>query len=77
VEGIRDARRSEESVTVFAGHEELLHVWEPRFQHQYGCLRDEVTKALTEYLNCGILAHGRDKNARLNPVKIIKPKFGS
>ena len=31
---------------------------EARFQHQYGCLRDEVTKTLTEYLNCGILAHG-------------------
>ena len=36
----------------------MLHVWEPRFQHQCGCLRDEVTKTLTEYLNCGILAHG-------------------
>jgi hypothetical protein len=43
---------------VYHGHEELQHVWEPRFQHQYGCLRDEVTKTLTEYLNCGILAHG-------------------
>ena len=30
----------------------------PKFQHQYGCLRDEVTKTLKEYLNCGILAHG-------------------
>jgi hypothetical protein len=35
---------------VYHGHEELQHVWEPRFQHQYGCLRDEVTKTLTEYL---------------------------
>jgi hypothetical protein len=43
---------------VYHGHEELQHVWEPRFQHQYWCLRDEVTKTLTEYLNCGILAHG-------------------
>jgi hypothetical protein len=43
---------------VYHGHEELQYVWEPRFQHQYGCLRDEVTKTLTEYLNCGILAHG-------------------
>jgi hypothetical protein len=43
---------------VFDGHEELQYVWESRFQHQYGCLRDEVTKTLTEYVNCGILAHG-------------------
>jgi hypothetical protein len=27
---------------VYHGHEELQHVWEPRFQHQYGCFRDEV-----------------------------------
>ena len=27
---------------VYHGHEELQHVWEPQFQHQYGCLRDEV-----------------------------------
>ena len=43
---------------VFHSHEELQYVWESRFQHQYGCLRDEVTKTLAEYLNCGILAHG-------------------
>jgi hypothetical protein len=27
---------------VYHGHEELQHVWEPRFQHQYGCLLDDV-----------------------------------
>jgi hypothetical protein len=43
---------------VYHSHEELQYVWESRFQHQYGCLRDEVTKTLAEYLNCGILAHG-------------------
>ena len=43
---------------VYHGHEDLQLVWEPRFQHQYGCLRDEVVKTFSEYLNCGILAHG-------------------
>jgi hypothetical protein len=43
---------------VYHSHEELEYLWESRFQHQYGCLRDEVPKTLTEYLNCGILAHG-------------------
>ena len=38
--------------------DELQFQWESRFQHQYGCLRDEVVKTLDEYLNCGILAHG-------------------
>jgi hypothetical protein len=33
-------------------------VWEERFQPEYGCLRNEVLKALDAYLNCGILAHG-------------------
>ena len=36
---------------VYHRHEELQHVWEPRFQHQYGCLRDEVVKTFDEYLN--------------------------
>jgi hypothetical protein len=43
---------------VFHSHDKLQNVWESRFQHHYGCLRDEVSKPLTEYLNCGILAHG-------------------
>jgi hypothetical protein len=43
---------------VYHGLEELQQIWETRFQHRYGCLRDEVRKTFTEYLNCGILAHG-------------------
>ena len=43
---------------VFHSHDELQYVWESRFQHEYGYLRDEVTKTFNEYLNCGILAHG-------------------
>ena len=43
---------------VHHSRDDLQFQWEYRFQHQYGCLRDEVLKTLDEYLNCGILAHG-------------------
>jgi hypothetical protein len=43
---------------VYHSRDDLQLQWEFRFQHQYGCLRDEVLKTLDEYLNCGILAHG-------------------
>jgi hypothetical protein len=43
---------------VYHSRDDLSVQWEHRFQHQYGCLRDEVLKTLDEYLNCGILAHG-------------------
>ena len=43
---------------VYHSREDLQFQWEERFQHQYGCLRDEVLKTFDEYLNCGILAHG-------------------
>ena len=43
---------------VYHSRDNLSVQWELRFQHQYGCLRDEVLKTLDEYLNCGILAHG-------------------
>ena len=43
---------------VYHSRDDLSVQWELRFQHQYGCLRDEVLKTLDEYLNCGILAHG-------------------
>ena len=53
---------------VYHSREDLQFQWEERFQHQYGCLRDEVVKTYGEYLNlarrrlaeggCGILAHG-------------------
>jgi hypothetical protein len=43
---------------VYHSRDDLQFQWESRFQHQYGCLRDEVLKTLDEYLNCGILAHG-------------------
>jgi len=43
---------------VFHSIDELQYVWESRFKHEYGYLRDEVTKTFNEYLNCGILAHG-------------------
>jgi hypothetical protein len=55
-------RRTPEASTlyqiVYHSHDDLEFQWESRFQHQYGCLRDEVRKTLDEYLNCGILAHG-------------------
>jgi len=38
--------------------EELPVIWEDRFQPTYGVLRKEVTEALNEYLNCGLLSHG-------------------
>jgi len=43
---------------VYHSRDDLSFQWESRFQHQYGCLRDEVVKTFDEYLNCGILAHG-------------------
>jgi hypothetical protein len=53
---------------VHHSRDDLQFQWEERFQHQYGCLRDEVLKTFDEYLNlarrrlaeggCGILAHG-------------------
>ena len=43
---------------VYYSRDTLTFQWESRFQHQYGCLRDEVLKTYDESLNCGILAHG-------------------
>jgi len=43
---------------VYHSRDDLQFQWESKFQHQYGCLRDEVLKTFDEYLNCGILAHG-------------------
>jgi hypothetical protein len=43
---------------VYHSRDDLQFQWESKFQHQYGCLRDEVVKTFDEYLNCGILAHG-------------------
>jgi hypothetical protein len=55
-------RRSPETSSlyqiVYHSRDDLQFQWESRFQHQYGCLRDEVLKTFDEYLNCGILAHG-------------------
>ena len=45
---------------VYHSRDDLQFQWEARFQHQYGCLRDEVIKTLDEYLNCGVLAHGKE-----------------
>jgi|GEM_PF-3712563 len=61
---------------VYHGHEELQHVWESRFQHEYGYLRDEVTKTFNEYLNCGILAHGAAREARQNLPVARKWRLG-
>ncbi|NBS87647.1 MAG: hypothetical protein EBS60_06145 [Verrucomicrobia bacterium] len=36
---------------VYHSRDDLQFQWESRFQHQYGCLRDEVVKTLDEYLN--------------------------
>jgi hypothetical protein len=43
---------------VYHSSDDLQFQWEERFQHRYGCLRDEVVKTFDEYLNCGLLAHG-------------------
>jgi Transposase zinc-binding domain/Putative transposase len=43
---------------VYHSRDDLEYQWESRFQHEYGVLRDEVSKTLDKYLNCGILAHG-------------------
>jgi hypothetical protein len=43
---------------VYYSRDDLEYQWESRFQREFGVLRDEVTKTLDEYLNCGILAHG-------------------
>jgi hypothetical protein len=40
---------------VYHSLNDLKYVWESKFQHHYGYLRDEVPKTLKEYLNCGIL----------------------
>ena len=40
---------------VYHSRDDLQFQWESRFQAQYGCLRDEVVKTFSEYLNCGIL----------------------
>jgi hypothetical protein len=42
---------------LYHSRDDLQFQWESRFQHQYGCLRDEVVKTFDQYLNCGILAH--------------------
>jgi hypothetical protein len=34
---------------VYHGHEDLQHVWEPRFQHQYGCsIQDDIDTYTTK-----------------------------
>jgi hypothetical protein len=43
---------------VYYGRDKLPVIWEERFQQTYGVLRNEVLKALDEYLNCGVLEHG-------------------
>ena len=43
---------------VYHGRDELVRVWEDRFQPQYGVLRKEVLSTFDEYLNCGLLCHG-------------------
>ncbi len=48
-------RRSPEtsplSQIVYHSRDDLKFQWEARFEHQYGCLRDEVLKTFDEYLN--------------------------
>ena len=54
-------RSPEESVLyriVTHSRDELSWVWESRFQHQYGVLRDEVIKTMDAFTECGVLAHG-------------------
>ena len=43
---------------VYHCRDKLEFLWEEHYQRTYGALRDEVFKALDEYLNCGLLEHG-------------------
>jgi len=43
---------------VYHYREELEYCWSERFEHKYGCLRDEVKEAFDGFLDCGILLHG-------------------
>ncbi|MCB0332126.1 MAG: transposase zinc-binding domain-containing protein [Bdellovibrionales bacterium] len=43
---------------VYHCRDKLEFLWEEHYQRTYGVLRDEVLKALDEYLNCGLLEHG-------------------
>lgn len=43
---------------VYHYRQQLEHCWSERFEHVYGCLRDEALQAFDEFLNCGILLHG-------------------
>jgi hypothetical protein len=36
---------------IYHSRDDLQFQWESKFQHQYGCLRDEVLKTFDEYLN--------------------------
>jgi hypothetical protein len=55
-------RRSSEAFLlyqrVYHSQDDLQCRRDSRFQHQYGCLRNEVLKTFDEYLNCGIFAQG-------------------
>ena len=69
-----DRRRTpEESVLyriVTQCRDELSWSWEPRFQHHYGILRDEVITTLDTFTECGILAHGAGV---LNAPAVLTP----
>lgn len=43
---------------VYHYRQELEYCWSERFEHKYGCLRDEVKQAFDDFLDCGILLHG-------------------
>ena len=54
----REPEKSELYRLVYFGRDELLRVWEERYQARYGVLRGEVLKTFDAYLNCGLLCHG-------------------
>ena len=52
-EKLQHSRRRQPEISslyriVFHARDDLVHQWESRFQHQYGCLRDEVVKTFDE-----------------------------
>jgi len=43
---------------VYHYRQALEDCWSERFEHTYGCLRDEVKASFDDFLDCGILLHG-------------------
>jgi hypothetical protein len=49
---------------VYHARDDLECQWDKRFQHQYGVLRDEVTKTLDEYRSAELTSKPQLRNPR-------------